>query len=124
MIVLAVFAYYFKVEIPQQFIGSFDLTALSLHYPAQCRGIYARIFTYLIAGYRASFDVLSYFLKYHNFSLCLTLIEQPDRSAIRAKTRYDRLNSQPSQVFLNTIDLLGLEREVSEPANKNYNCTL
>jgi len=66
--VLAIFAYYFKAKILQQFIGSFDLTTLSLHYPAQSCGIYTGIFTYLVAGYRASFDVLSDFCKYHNFS--------------------------------------------------------
>ena len=58
------------------------------------------------------------------FPLCLMLIEQPDRSAIRAKTRHDLLVPLTSLAFLNASYHCGLEHEVSEPANKNYNCTL
>jgi hypothetical protein len=52
------------------------------------------------------------------------LIEQPDKSAIRAKTRYDRSTLQTSQVFLNASGRFGLEHEAFVPANKNYNYTL
>jgi hypothetical protein len=57
--------YYFKVKISQQFVGSFDIAAFALHYPAQCRRIYAGIFTYSVPAYWASFDVFSDFFKYH-----------------------------------------------------------
>ena len=57
-------------------------------------------------------------------ALCLMLIEQPDKSAIRAKTRYDRSTLQTSQVFLNASGRFGLEHEAFVPANKNYNYTL
>jgi len=51
------------------------------------------------------------------------IIEQPDNSAIRAKTKYDRSNLQPSQVFSTAIGHFGLVHEVFVPANKNYSCT-
>ena len=52
------------------------------------------------------------------------IIEWPDNSAIRSKTKYDRTNRRPSQVFWTAIDRLGLVHEASVPANKNYNYTL
>jgi len=51
------------------------------------------------------------------------IIERPDNSAIRSKTKYDRSNLRPSQVFLTAIDHLGLVHEVFVPANKNCNYT-
>ena len=56
--------------------------------------------------------------------VCLMLVEQADRSAIRAKTRYDQPNLRPSRVSWNAIDHLGLAHEVSAPANRNYSYTL
>ena len=56
--------------------------------------------------------------------LCLMLIEQPDISAIRAKTRYDRSSLRPSQASLNAIGHPDSANEASVPANKNYNYTL
>ena len=52
------------------------------------------------------------------------IIEQPDRSAILAKTRYDRSSPQPSQVSLNVIYHLCLANEAFLPANRNYSYTL
>ena len=55
--------------------------------------------------------------------LCLMLIEQPDNSAIRLKTRYDQSNLQPSQVSSTTNDHSAAVYEVTIPANRNYNYT-
>ena len=52
------------------------------------------------------------------------LIERPDSSAIRAKTRHDLLVPLTLLAFLNASYHCDLEHEVSEPANKNYNYTL
>ncbi len=60
---------------------------------------------------------------YRKYPLCPMIIERPDNSAIRAKTKYDRSNLQPSQVFSTAIDHFGLVHEVFVPANKNYSCT-
>jgi hypothetical protein len=57
--------YYFKVKIPQQFIGGFDIAAFALHHPAKCRRIYTGIFAYAVSADWASFDVFSDFFKYH-----------------------------------------------------------
>jgi hypothetical protein len=57
--------YYFKVKISQQFVGSFDIAAFALHYPAKCRRIYTGIFAYTVTAHRASFDVFSDFFEYH-----------------------------------------------------------
>ena len=51
------------------------------------------------------------------------IIEQSDNSAIRSKTKHDRSNLRPSQVFSAAIDYLGLVHEAFAPANKNYNYT-
>ena len=64
------------------------------------------------------------FFENPEFTLCLNIIEQPDMSTIRAKTKYDLSGQPPSRVSSNAIDYLGLEHGVSEPANKNYSCTL
>lgn len=58
-----------------------------------------------------------------DYALCLIVIEQPDRSAIHAETKHDRLNRQPLQVFLSAIGHLGLVYEAFAPANKNYSYT-
>src|SRR4030042_2946479 len=57
------------------------------------------------------------------FSSCPMIIERPDNSAIRPKTKYDRSNLRPSRVFSTAIDHFGLVHEVFLPANKSYSCT-
>ena len=54
---------------------------------------------------------------------CPMIIERPDNSSIRPKTKYDRSNLQPSRVFSTAIDHFGLVHEVFLPANKSYSCT-
>jgi hypothetical protein len=56
-------------------------------------------------------------------ALCPMIIEQPDMSAILAKTRYDRSSQQPSQVSLNAIYHLCLANEAVLPANRTYSYT-
>ncbi len=56
-------------------------------------------------------------------ALCPMIIEQPDNLAILSKTKYDRSNQQPLQVFATAIDHSGFVHEVFVPANKSYNYT-
>lgn len=62
-------------------------------------------------------------MQYYDNPLCLIVIEQPDRSAILAETKHDRLNLQPLQVSLSAIGHFGLVYEAFAPANKNYSYT-
>ena len=63
------------------------------------------------------------FIIYKNFPLCPMIIEQPDNLAIRSKTKYDRSNRRPLQVFATAIDHSGFVHEVFVPANKSYSYT-
>jgi len=58
-----------------------------------------------------------------HFPSCPMLIERPDNSAIRPKTKYDRSNPRPSRVFSTAIDHFALVHEAFLPANKSYSCT-
>jgi len=67
--------------------------------------------------------VIGYFSNYKSKTWCLMLIEQPDNSAIRSKTKHDRSSLRPSQVFSTASDHFGFVHEAFAPANKNYNYT-
>lgn len=81
-------------------------------------------FKSLVRQLSADKRILLGFREIWNLSLCLIVIEQPDRSAIHAETKHDRLNLQPLQVFLSAIGRFGLVYEAFAPANKNYSYIL